>query len=446
MSAIEDLLARFTALQEHPAIIRDDLATSYGRLLHQVEHFENELRGQDCERSLVALIADYSPVSIALLIALWRLRNTVALMTGRAPAQEQTLTRLCQAQRVARLDASDTVHWSRCDQPVTDPLLRQLLDAGEPGLVMLSSGSTGAPKASVHRAMPLLEKHSQAKRSLTTIAFLLFDHIGGVNTLLYVLFNGGQLVIPEARTPVCVARAIAAHGVQAITTSPTFLNLLLLSGAAHTYDLGSLQVINYGTEPMPDGTLLALRRLLPRARLSQSYGLTETGVIPGRSESSDSGWLKLGDEQCSVRVVDGMLEIKSPTTMIGYVSEPSPFTEDGYFRTGDVVKQKGPYIKILGRRSEVINVGGEKVYPAEIENVLKDLPNVVDVAVGHERHAIAGNLVTARFTLAEIEGLNAFKQRLHAFCRERLAPFQIPRKVVLTQAPLHTERFKKRRI
>lgn len=107
--------------------------------------------------------------------------------------------------------------------------------------------------------------------------------------------------------------------------------------------------------------------------------------------------------------------------------------EINYFRTGDVVKQKGPYIKILGRRSEVINVGGEKVYPAEIENVLKDLPNVVDVAVGHERHAIAGNLVTARFTLAEIEGLNAFKQRLHAFCRERLAPFQIPRKVVLTR-------------
>jgi len=442
---VEELLARFVAAREQPAVVREGDATPYGRLLDLIEHFEGELRAEGCERSVVALLADYSPAAIALLIVLWRLGNTAALMTNRAAAQEQTLIELCQAQRVARLDATGAVHWSRRDQSPADPLLIQLRDRGEPGLILFSSGSTGTPKASVHRAMPLLENHAIRKRSLITIAFLLFDHVGGLNTLFYVLFNGGQLVIPQARTPYCVARAIATHRVQAMTTSPTFLNLLLLSEAAHTHDLQSLEVINYGTEPMPDGTLLALHRLLPQTRLSQSYGLTETGVIPGRSESSDSGWLKLGDERCDVRVVNGMLEIKSRTTMMGYLNEPSPFTQDGYFRTGDVVEQKGPYLRIRGRRSEVINVGGEKVYPAEIENVLKELPNVADVAVSHTRHAIAGNLVTAKFTLVQMEGLNTFKQRLHAFCRDRLSPFQIPRKVLLTQAPLHSERFKKRR-
>ena len=445
MNLLEELLSRFAAVGEHPAVVGEGYAASYARLLEMVVDYEEQLRASECERTIVALIADYSVASIALLIALWRRQNTVALMTNRSEPQQLALTNLCQAQWLVRLDDPAVPQWSRCDQHVTDPLLRKLRDAGEPGLIIFSSGSTGAPKASVHRALPLLERHRVRKRCLSTIAFLLFDHVGGLNTLFYVLFNGGKLVIPQARTPLSVARAIATYQVQAMTTSPTFLNLLLLSGAAQSHDLTSLEVINYGTEPMPDSTLRALNLLLPGTRLSQSYGLTETGIVPARSEGSDSGWLRLGDEHCAVRVVDGMLEIKSATSMMGYVNEPSPFTEDGYFRTGDAVQQKGPYVKILGRRSEVINVGGEKVYPAEIENVLKELPNVVDVAVSHERHAIAGHLVTATFRVREMEGLSAFKQRLHAFCRDRLAAFQIPRKVVLTQEPLHSQRFKKHR-
>lgn len=446
MTALEDLLSRFAAASEQPAMIGDDYSASYARVLQLVEEYEKQLHARDCLCKVVVLIADYSVDSVALLIALWRSRNTVALMTNRAPAQQVALADLCQAQWVVRMDNAAPPEWTRGDRQITDPLLKRLCAQGDPGVVIFSSGSTGVPKATVHRALPLLEKHQERRRCLSTIAFLLFDHIGGLNTLFYVLFNGGRLVIPQERTPLCVAKAIATHQVQAITTSPTFLNLLLLSGAAHTYDLSSVQVVNYGTEPMPDNTLRALSRLLPNTRLSQSYGLTETGVIPARSEASDSGWLRLGDEQCVVRVVGGMLEIKSTTSMLGYVNEPSPFTEDGYFRTGDMVIQKGPYVKILGRHSEVINVGGEKVYPAEIENVLKELPNVVDVAISHERHAIAGNIVTALFRVREIEALSEFKQRLHTFCRDRLAAFQIPRRVALTQEPLHSERFKKRRI
>ncbi|HEY6926356.1 MAG TPA: fatty acid--CoA ligase family protein [Steroidobacteraceae bacterium] len=443
MNEIEEMLSRFQAVTADPAIIYRGATTSYGDLLELVCRFEGQLGLAGCENSVVALSADYSPSSIALLLALWRLGNIVALMTNRVESQERSLTELCQAQWIARVDSMGSAHWSRRDGSVTDPLLIRLRDAGMPGLVIFSSGSTGTPKASVHRALPLLGRHRKRKRCLTTIAFLLFDHIGGLNTLFYVLFNGGRLVIPRSRAPHHVAEAIAAQGVQAMTTSPTFLNLLILSDAARSYDLGSLEIINYGTEPMPDSTLAALHRLLPRARLCQAYGLTETGIVPARSESSDSGWVVLGDETCAVRVVDGMLEIKSPTTMMGYLNAASPFTADGYFRTGDVVVQKGPYVRILGRKSDVINIGGEKVYPAEIENVLRDLPNVADVVVSHERHAIAGQIVKATFSIVQMEALSSFKRRLHEFCRDRLAVFQIPRKVVLTQAALHSERFKK---
>jgi acyl-CoA synthetase (AMP-forming)/AMP-acid ligase II len=445
MTPIDDLLGRFDDAPGRPAIVWRDQTTTYGELRAHVEQSGRQLQALGCAGAVVCLAADFSPAAIGLLIALWRSNNTVALMTNRNAEQGQELAALTQAQWLVECDGDGPARWQRRPATATHPLLRQLTQEGEPGLVIFSSGTTGQPKASVHRVLPLLRRHTRPKRCLTSIAFLLFDHIGGLNALCYVLFNGGKLVIPASRQPFDVARAIAAHRVQALTTSPTFINLLLLSGAARQHDLRSLEVINYSSEPMPDSALQALHRLLPDTRLSQSYGLTETGVIPARSESSRSTRLALGDAGCQVRIVDGMLEIKSNTTMLGYINAASPFTDDGYFKTGDMAVRDGEFYRILGRRSDLINVGGQKVFPSEIENVLRTLPNVADVVVGHEKHAIAGNLIKATFTLSSPEPLDQFKARLYQRCGELLEPFQIPRKVLLATAPLHTERFKKDR-
>ena len=86
------------------------------------------------------------------------------------------------------------------------------------------------------------------------------------------------------------------------------------------------------------------------------------------------------------RIIDGNLQIKAESAMLGYLNAPSPFTEDGWFITGDEVLQKGDYIKILGRRSEIINVGGEKVYPAEVESVIQELDFVSDVEIYAEKN------------------------------------------------------------
>lgn len=82
--------------------------------------------------------------------------------------------------------------------------------------------------------------------------------------------------------------------------------------------------------------------------------------------------------------------------MLGYLNAATPFTKDGWFMTGDMVETIGDEIRIIGRNSEIINVGGEKVFPAEIENILLKLAEVEDVVVSGEKNLILGNIVVAR--------------------------------------------------
>ncbi len=138
-----------------------------------------------------------------------------------------------------------------------------------------------------------------------------------------------------------------------------------------------------------------------------------------------------------------MLEIKAQSAMLGYLNAPSPFTADGWFKTGDAVEVDGEYIKILGRKSELINVGGEKVYPAEVECVLQQMEGVVDVAVHGERHPMTGQIVVARVQLERDEELGEFRRRMRAHCQSRLARFAVPQKILISATPIHGERFKK---
>ena len=140
-----------------------------------------------------------------------------------------------------------------------------------------------------------------------------------------------------------------------------------------------------------------------------------------------------------------MLEIKAKSTMMGYLNAPSPFTEDGWFKTGDAVEVNGEYIKILGRKSEIINVGGEKVYPQEVENVIRELDDIVDVTVFGEKNPIIGNIVCAKILLNSEKNKKQFEKKLKQYCSKKLKKYMVPVKLIFTKEELHSERFKKNR-
>ncbi len=441
------LLERFAAAGEAEAIVWHDRSYSYAQLRGHYERATARLTELALPLGApVILDADFSPAAIAMLLAAIQQRCVVVPIAAHVLADRAEYARISEARAHIRVTAADDYAVERLTPPSEPhPLLAQLAAAGHPGLVLFSSGSTGAPKASLHDLSALLAKYQVERHQKRIISFLLFDHIGGFNTLFYTLANRGCVIALRERCPEAVCEAIAKHRAQVLPTSPTFLNLLLMSEAWEGHDLSSLELITYGTEMMPARTLARLHELFVNVRLLQTYGLSELGILRSKSRGDDSLWVKVGGEDYETRVVDNILHIRARSSMLGYLNAPSPFDAEGWFNTQDEVEVDGEWLRFLGRKSEIINVGGEKVYPAEVESALLELDNVVDATVAGERHPITGNIVVAELRLREPEDRKALSKRVRKHCRERLASFKVPVKISVGERERVSERFKKAR-
>lgn len=430
---------------EADALVWQDRPWTYRWLLERMDHWQGRLAsGHVPAGAVVSLEADFSPDGVALFLALVEHCCVLVPLTTAVERQKPEFIEIAEVEYRFQ-ETSAGIEFARRDYAAGHAHYAALRSCGHPGLVLFSSGSTGRSKAAVHDLSLLLEKFKVPRRSQRAITFLLYDHIGGVNTMLYTLSNAGCMVTVPDRRPDTVLAAVAKHRVELLPTSPTFLNLILLDQAWQRHDLSSLRTVTYGTEPMPESTLRRFHNLFPQLSLQQTYGLSEVGILRSKSKSSDSLWMKIGGEGYETRIVDGLLQIKAQSAMLGYLNAPSPFTEDGWFVTGDAVEVDGEFLKILGRKSEIINVGGEKVYPAEVESVLLQMPGVVDAAVTGEANAITGAIVVARVNLAQPEPLPEFRRRLREFCRSRLAPYKVPARVEIVDGAQYSARFKKMR-
>lgn len=439
-------LGRIATYGDRPAFIWADQTYTYDWLTAETQRWQERLQGAGIQPGqVVAIHGDYSPSLCALLLALIQNRNIAVPIASASAGNAELFTALAEVEVAFRFAPDDTWQVERTGQRVSHELLLQLQQGGDPGLVLFSSGSTGKPKGIVHNLALLLAKFRQPRHPFRTIAFLLLDHIGGINTLLHTLANGGALVTPTGRLPSQVCEAIARHKAELLPTSPTFLNLLLVSESHRQYDLSSLKLVTYGTEVMPEPVLQRLTQALPGVRLQQTYGLSEVGILRAKSKSPESLWVKVGGEGVKTKIVDGVLWVKTQSAMLGYLNAPSPFDEEGWFNTGDRVEVDGDFIRILGRESDWINVGGAKVYPAEVESVLLELDGLVDATVYGEKHPLMGQIVAVRVVLAQAEELSALRQRIRVHCQGRLEPYKIPIKVTVLDEAEYTARFKKKR-
>jgi long-chain acyl-CoA synthetase len=441
------ILERIAAKKHEPALFWRGKAYDGNWLAEQVARDIAWLRREGIgSGTVVILAADYSPRNVSLLLALIELNAILAPLLPTSLAKTPALFDL--ANPSFRIDGSNDGDpaISSHRQAEIHSLIRALQERGGPGLILFTSGSTGKPKGVVHDFGRLLQKFQKPRPAMRTLNFLLFDHWGGLNTLLHCLSNNSSVVLPENRTPEHICKLLEQHQVELLPASPTFLNLLLLSRAYEGRDLSSLRLITYGSEPMPSTTLAALRNVFPNVELRQTYGLIELGVLRAKSMSSDSLFVKVGGEGYALRVVDGILQIKADAAMLGYLNAPSPFTDDGYFNTGDRVEQDGDYLRFLGRDSELINVGGQKVFPAEVEAVLLECELVGEAVVYGQPNPITGKIVCADVQLRGAYEESEARRAIKKFCAQRLEPFKVPVKIRFVEGGLTSDRLKRLRI
>ena len=436
----------FKENKENNAIIWKDKVYNYEWLIEKYYYWQNLIHSDNIKPGQVVIIeADFSPNAISLLLALIENSCIVVPITESVSSKKDEFISVAEGEIVIKIDKNDNVDISQLPNSSKHKLYKTLREKNRPGLVLFSSGSTGKSKASLHDLTYLLDKFKLKRHTLKTITFLLYDHIGGFNTLFYILSNGGLIVTLSERTPDVVLKTIEKYKVELLPTSPTFLNLILISESYKDYDISSLKMITYGTEPMLETTLTKFNQLFPDIKFLQTYGLSEIGILRSKSKSSNSLWMKIGGEGFDIRIVNDLLEIKAKSAMIGYLNAPSPFTKDGWFKTGDTVEVEGEYIKILGRKSEIINVGGEKVYPAEIESVIQEMDEIQEVVVYGEKNPIIGNIVCCNVLLFEALDLNKLKKRIRKHCIKKLENYKIPVKINIIKKQQYSDRFKKMR-
>lgn len=400
--------------------------STYSDLVSEVERWGERVDALGLRRGeVVALQADYCIGAVALLLASWR-RGLVVALVPRGSCADPFLED-AQAAGCFTFAGAEGMPWRPWRREGrASPLLQRLAASGEAGLVLFTSGSSGRAKATLHGVERFLSKYERGGRALRTLAFLQFDHVAGVDTLLYTLAAGGALVVVPDRHPFTVCRAIAAAGVEVLPTTPSFLRLLWASGAARQYDLSSLSIVTFGSEPMDAATLERIRQLLPGARVAQKYGTTETGAPRTISRPDDGRWVQIGGDGVESRVVDGLLWIRSAGTFLGYLNAEGGVAEGGWYCTGDRVEQDGAWMRIVGRESEMINVGGEKVFPAEVEAVILELEEVEAVVVSGRDHPLMGQIVTARVKQRGDAPDDGLERAVRQHCRKRLPSYKVP--------------------
>jgi acyl-coenzyme A synthetase/AMP-(fatty) acid ligase len=312
--------------------------------------------------------------------------------------------------------------------------------------ILLTSGTTGTPKLVVHSLSSLGGTLPRQVPVPGTVWSTFYDirRYGGLQIYLRAILSGVPLVLssPEEPTAEFLARA-AARGVTHISGTPSHWRRVLMSGAAQ---LLRPQYVRLSGEVAEQVLLDQLRQAYPQARIAHAFASTEAGVAfdvnDGRA-GFPAELIEHSRDGVEMKVEDGTLRIRSQRTAARYLgpTPPNLASGDGYVDTGDLVELQNRRYYFRGRKGGIINVGGLKVYPEEVEGVLNADPRVRMSLVRAKRSPITGALVVAEVVLEDSVGaaLDApqaedLKVELLASCRRALQAYKVPARVSFVPA------------
>jgi long-chain acyl-CoA synthetase len=295
--------------------------------------------------------------------------------------------------------------------------------------------------------------HSLRDGEESFLAALPYFHVFGLTVCMNLpLWIGARIVVlPDPRDSATIAAQIERQGVTVLALVPTMAGALVAQPETARHRMSSVRLCVTGSAPMPGETLQRLEQLTG-ARTVEGYGLTETS--PVTHVNPVQGTRKVGSiglplPDTDVRLVDvddaarevppgdvGELCVRGPQVMSGYWQRPDESAaalRDGWFLTGDLAQMDADgFFRIAGRKKEMINVGGFKVYPDEVDRVLAEHPAVAESATIGVPEQRLGEIVKSFVVLKA--GATATPDELVAHARQHLAAFKAPREIELRES------------
>jgi acyl-CoA synthetase (AMP-forming)/AMP-acid ligase II len=297
--------------------------------------------------------------------------------------------------------------------------------------VLFTSGTTGRPKMLVHTLESLtgpLDDGLHVARDAVWSTFYDIRRYGGLQILLRALVGGGSMILSEPSESVSAfLKRAGEYGVTHISGTPSHWRRALMSEAANRMNPSYVRLSG---EVVDQAILNALRQAYPNADIAHAYASTEAGVAfdvrDGRAGFPAS---LIGNPQAKaeMRIQDGSLWIKSARVAEGYAGNNTALTgKDGFVDTGDMVVLRDDRYYFVGRRQGIINVGGQKVHPEEVEAIINQHPGVQMCLVKARPSPITGAIVVADIVVKPGQSLENIQQEILDNCRASLPPHKIP--------------------
>lgn len=329
----------------------------------------------------------------------------------------------------------DLVSWPLESNPIVDSLPKALLQPATTGLTSTSwylatSGTTGQPKWFSHSFVSLTTstKYSNNLQKLRWALLYQPFRFAGLQVVLQALLSGADLVDGVDYEPIALTLLLKKSRVTALSATPSLWRQLLMTGQLSELNL---EYITLGGEIADQSVLDKLSRLFPDAKLRHIYASTETGVglvVSDRLAGFPAQWLKDLTLPVALKISDEHHLLVKPSHQICQNLAEQTDTL-GYVDTQDMVEVKDDRVLFIGRSTGTINVGGNKVHPEKVEQVLLQCPEISQAKVYAKKSALMGELVVADITIIHTGDQQQVKQQVLKICKNQLQRFEIPTKI-----------------
>ncbi|MCP4105687.1 MAG: acyl--CoA ligase [Desulfobacteraceae bacterium] len=404
-------------ISDKPAIIKDDDILTWSQLCKKIHYYTRDLEKLKTRRLLLHLDQDGN--SIALLIASTNLNIETILIPSYYPQRETvSFMEKFDGDCVIRAE-NENIRIISTREHGSD----RCLESSEPHVGLLSSGTTGPPKCIRHSWQTLSAAVKKHERFMTKKWFSGYPVVqfSGLQVFLQCYLNGGCLIISES--PEHARKTVSRHGVHYLNCTPTYIRQLLMSGNEHMG--ASLKHVTLSGEIVDQQVLDLVKAKLPETRITHIYASSELGAVIETRDGQEGFDAALIDNK-RLKMVGEELYVKpSSRSMTGYLGEEK--TDSRWFATKDFVKIEGNRGFFMGRKDDIINVGGANVNPHTVESVIRNLDCILEVSVMGHKNPLVGNLVKAAVCIKQENDEDEVRQKIIDTCKEKLPYYMQPR-------------------